>query len=66
MATLTRNGWQLSPEYAANLNLLNDTPDELFAQVENAVAAEIDIIGPECAIPLTGPVTNLLAISRQV
>jgi len=46
-----------------NYTLLRGTPDEVRAQVAAAVAADIDVVGPECAIPLATPLGNLKAIT---
>ena len=46
-----------------NMMLLQDTPEAVAAAAHNALAADIDIVGPECAIPLTTPLTNLKAIT---
>ncbi|MBN1444620.1 MAG: MtaA/CmuA family methyltransferase [Candidatus Omnitrophica bacterium] len=47
----------------SNLRLLNGTPDEIAEMAFSAACADIDIIGPECAIPLTTPLANLKAIT---
>lgn len=46
----------------SNFTLLRGTPDEVHAQVCAAEAGGIDVIGPECAIPLTTPLANLRAV----
>jgi MtaA/CmuA family methyltransferase len=46
-----------------NFVLLRGTPDEVAAQARGAVAGGIDVVGPECAIPLTTPLANLQAIA---
>ena len=46
----------------SNVTLLSGTPDDVAAEVEQSQAADIDIIAPECAIPLTTPLPNLKAI----
>lgn len=46
----------------SNLKLLQATPEEIRADAEAAHAARIDVIGPECAIPLTTPLANLKAV----
>lgn len=46
-----------------NLLLLQGTPEEVVAAAQAAVAGDIDVIGPECAIPLATPLENLRAIS---
>jgi len=45
-----------------NLTLLQGTPGDVAAQAGAAVAGDIDVIGPECAIPLATPLANLKAI----
>lgn len=45
-----------------NLRLLQGTPDEIAAMARAAAAAGIDVIGPECAIPLATPLANLKEI----
>ena len=42
--------------------LYQGTPDNVHKQVRYAVEAGINIIGPECAIPLSTPMENLKAI----
>jgi len=42
--------------------LLQGTPEDVFKQARYAIEAGVHIIGPECAIPLTTPLENLLAI----
>jgi MtaA/CmuA family methyltransferase len=46
-----------------NLLLLQGTPEEVAAAARAAVAGDIDVIGPECAIPLATPLANLQAIA---
>ncbi len=46
--------------------LLNGTPETVYDQARHAIAAGVDIIGPECAIPLQTPLANLKAISAAV
>ena len=48
----------------SNYLLLRGTAEEVAAQAANAVAAGMDVIGPECAIPLTTPLENLKAVAR--
>jgi [methyl-Co(III) methanol-specific corrinoid protein]:coenzyme M methyltransferase len=45
-----------------NFTLLRGTADEVAAQARAAAAAGINVVGPECAIPLTTPLANLKAI----
>jgi [methyl-Co(III) methanol-specific corrinoid protein]:coenzyme M methyltransferase len=53
-----------------NLNnpetLLNGTADEVAEQARYAVEAGVQVIGPECAIPLRTPLENLKAIAVGV
>lgn len=42
--------------------LLRGTPEDVHKQVRYSVAAGVDIIAPECAIPLQTPLRNLQAI----
>ena len=42
--------------------LYQGTPEDVHQQVRYAVEAGINIIGPECAIPLSTPIENLKAI----
>ncbi len=42
--------------------LLQGTPEDVYQQARYAIEAGVNIIGPECAIPLTTPVENLRAI----
>jgi len=42
------------------------TPDDVYKQARYAVRAGVNIIGPECAIPLTTPMENLKAIVSAV
>lgn len=46
--------------------LLRGTPRQVQAAVERIRAAEIEIIAPECAVPLTTPTANLQAIVEAV
>jgi len=46
-----------------NIRLLQGTPDEAATMARAAMEAGIDIIGPECAIPLGTPLKNLQAIT---
>ena len=47
----------------SNLKLLTATGDQIAADTASAARAGIDVIGPECAIPLAAPLANLLAIT---
>jgi [methyl-Co(III) methanol-specific corrinoid protein]:coenzyme M methyltransferase len=44
--------------------LFAGTPDDVHRQVRYAVEAGVNIIGPECAIPLATPLENLKAIAE--
>jgi [methyl-Co(III) methanol-specific corrinoid protein]:coenzyme M methyltransferase len=46
----------------SNFLLLRGTQAEVAAQARAAIAAGINVVGPECAIPLTTPLANLKAI----
>jgi MtaA/CmuA family methyltransferase len=46
-----------------NLTLLNGTPGQVSLMAADAAEAGIDIVGPECAIPLRTPLANLRAIA---
>ena len=48
-----------------NYTLLRGTPTEVHAQARSAQAAGINVVGPECAIPLTTPLANLKAIHSE-
>ncbi len=42
--------------------LLQGTPEDVFKQARYAIEAGVQIIAPECAIPLTTPLANLRAV----
>jgi len=46
----------------SNYTLLRGTAAEVRAQAAAAAAAGINVVGPECAIPLTTPLANLQAV----
>jgi MtaA/CmuA family methyltransferase len=46
-----------------NLLLLNGKPHEVAAQARAAAQGGVDIVGPECAVPLKTPLANLKAIA---
>lgn len=46
--------------------LLRGTPGQVAAAVERILAAGIEVIAPECAVPLTTPTANLQAIAEAV
>jgi [methyl-Co(III) methanol-specific corrinoid protein]:coenzyme M methyltransferase len=48
-----------------NYKLLRSTPEEIAADSRLAAVAGINIVGPECAIPLATPLANLLAIEQS-
>lgn len=48
----------------SNMTLLQGTPDQVYEQVAAAGREGIDIVGPECAIPLGTPLENLKAIAK--
>jgi [methyl-Co(III) methanol-specific corrinoid protein]:coenzyme M methyltransferase len=51
---------------AGNINnaqtLLQGTPADVYKQARYAIEAGVNLIGPECAIPLSTPIENLRAI----
>ena len=46
--------------------LLRGTPADVGREVEECLRSEIEIIAPECAVPLTTPTDNLKAVSVSV
>lgn len=42
--------------------LYQGTPEDVFRQTREVIAAGVDMIGPECCIPLATPLENLKAI----
>ena len=44
------------------VTLYQGTPDDVFEQVRYAIKSGVNLIGPECAIPLATPIDNLRAI----
>jgi len=46
--------------------LYQGTPEDVYKQARYAIDAGVDIIGPECAIPLSTPMDNLKAIVAAV
>ena len=50
----------------SNLTLLQGQPDDVAQQAKHASASGIDIVGPECAVPLGTPIGNLLTIAPAV
>jgi [methyl-Co(III) methanol-specific corrinoid protein]:coenzyme M methyltransferase len=49
----------------SNYQLLRGTPDQIATAAREAIQAGIDIVGPECAIPLGTPLVNLKAIASS-
>ncbi len=47
----------------SNYTLLRGTPEQVAEAAQKADQGDIDIVGPECAIPLQTPLDNLLAIT---
>lgn len=47
----------------SNYMLLRGTTEQVARAASDAVQAGVDIVGPECAIPLQTPLANLLAIT---
>lgn len=50
----------------SNFKLLRGTKEETAADARAAAAAGIDIVGPECAIPLGTPLVNLMAVAETM
>ena len=46
--------------------LVGGTPDDVAQEVIRALDAGIDMIAPECAVPLTAPIDNVKAIADAV
>jgi [methyl-Co(III) methanol-specific corrinoid protein]:coenzyme M methyltransferase len=46
--------------------LLQGTPEDVRKQVRYAIEAGVNIIAPECAVPLTTPIENLKALVAAV
>lgn len=46
--------------------LLNGTPDQVAEQTQYAMEAGVEVIGPECAVPLRTPLENLKMIAHVV
>ena len=47
----------------SNPRLLQGSPEEIAGMAADSIEAKIDIIGPECAIPLATPLSNLKSIA---
>ena len=45
-------------------SLLHGSPEQVYQEALTALQAGVNIVGPECAIPLATPNENLLAIAR--
>lgn len=50
----------------SNYTLLRGTPQEVSNMAQQAAQSGIDIIGPECAVPLLTPIENIKAIRAGV
>ncbi len=48
----------------SNFMLLKGSPEDISAAAIEAIEGDIDIVGPECAIPLATPLKNLKAIMQ--
>jgi [methyl-Co(III) methanol-specific corrinoid protein]:coenzyme M methyltransferase len=48
-----------------NFTLLRGTAEEVVAQVHAAITGDVDVVGPECAVPLTTPLANLKVIAAR-
>ena len=49
----------------SNFKLLRGTPEGIATDAVEAYRAGIDVIGPECAIPLATPLANLKAVAAE-
>jgi [methyl-Co(III) methanol-specific corrinoid protein]:coenzyme M methyltransferase len=47
----------------SNYKLLRSRPEEIAADAVAAARGGIDIVGPECAIPLATPLENIKAVA---
>jgi MtaA/CmuA family methyltransferase len=61
---ITRKRISLVGNVNAPSTLLQGTPDQVYGETMYAMQAGVDIVGPECAIPLETPNRNLLAIAQ--
>jgi len=51
----------------SNLSVVRSgTPEQVRADVRAKRAAGVDIIGPECAVPLDAPWRNMVALAAEV
>ena len=51
----------------SNLDLIQSgTPEAIRADVQEKLAVGIDIIGPECAVPLNAPYRNMQVLTEEV
>jgi len=51
----------------SNLDVIqHGTPEQVIEDVNEKVRCRIDIIGPECAVPLNAPYANMRLLARQV
>jgi uroporphyrinogen-III decarboxylase len=46
--------------------LYQGTPEDVYSQARYAIEAGVNVIGPECAIPLATPLENLKAVTSAV
>jgi len=46
--------------------LLHGTPEDVAQEVQECLRCQVEVIGPECAVPLTAPTENLRAITEAV
>jgi len=44
----------------------NGTPETIAADVSEKLACNINVIGPECAVPLNAPYRNIKLIAEEV
>ena len=62
MVAITAGRMKLTGNVNNPVTLLTCGPDEVRAEAQRAIDAGVDIISPECAVPLQTPIANLKAI----
>lgn len=50
----------------SNKEILFSEPETIYKQVRYSVEAGVNVIGPECAVPMNAPLRNLKAITEAV
>ena len=62
LAVAEARGMRLAGNVNGPQTLLHGTPEQVRAEARLAIAAGVDLIAPECAVPLPTPNRNLRAI----